>query len=82
MCEKNHVNSSRVLALMQTAGVVTDNLTNKKAHLVIPYRPCSDCSSECTGFIMNGGWHGLSQEEMDQYREQIHKFPDNQFIPG
>ena len=82
MCEKNHVDSSRVMTYMSNAVVVTDNLTSKNAHLVTAYRPCFDCSSECAGFIMNGDWYGLSKEEMDQYHEQIHKFPGNQFIPG
>jgi|GEM_PF-6176532 len=82
MCEKDHIDSYRVLTFMQTAGEVTDNLTTKKAHLVVSFRPCVDCSSRCCGFIMNGDWHGLNQDEMEKYREQIHNFSKSQFIPG
>jgi len=83
MCEKNHVDSSRVLTLMSKAGIVTDKLTGKKAHLVVPSHPCLDCHWWCHGFIMDGHWWGLNETEFAGYQDQIMSAPTEEcYIPG
>ena len=82
MCEKNHVDSSLVLSLMNNAVVVTDLITSQKAHLVIPYHPCYSCIANCHAFMMNDRWYGLSKDEFQGYQEQIQGCSEALFIPG
>jgi len=82
MCEKNHVDSNRVISLMKDAIVVTDLITSQKAHLVIPQHSCYSCIANCHAFMMNDRWYGLSEFEFQGYQDQIQGRSETLFIPG